>query len=246
MEEIGSQCARLRVDPSVMTSRILLLLLMAMAAPLVYGAPMPMPSESDSPSTDSRNSLGMLVITPRAPGLARAIFLTDDSDSDDAFTLLFSRGIMAEMAPSVENRGLLFSPDPNIIVVRGCRGNYQEDPSGACRQIFAFPSYPPRTPRPRIPSASRFPRPRVVPQTQRDLVKRFNTSRRQNTWLGRSLSSGSDERDSSSSSPSSRSSSSSSSEPYEDNAPTGLPFIHSTTPATTTTTLSTTTPDCDD
>ncbi|XP_064097828.1 uncharacterized protein LOC135209119 isoform X7 [Macrobrachium nipponense] len=215
MEEIGSQCARLRVDPSVMTSRILLLLLMAMAAPLVYGAPMPMPSESDSPSTDSRNSLGMLVITPRAPGLARA--------------------------------SLLFSPDPNIIVVRGCRGNYQEDPSGACRQIFAFPSYPPRTPRPsRIPSASRFPRPRVVPQTQRDLVKRFNTSRRQNTWLGRSLSSGSDERDSSSSSPSSRSSSSSSSEPYEDNAPTGLPFIHSTTPATTTTTLSTTTPDCDD
>ncbi|XP_066945868.1 uncharacterized protein [Macrobrachium rosenbergii] len=241
MEELRSQRAMRRVDPSVMTSRILLLLLVAMAGPAVYGAPMPMPSESDSPSTDSRNSLGMLVITPRAPGLARAIFLTDDSDSDDAFTLLFSRGVMAEMAPSVENR------DPNIIVVRGCRGDYQEDPTGACRQIFAFPSYPPRTPRPRIPSASRFPRPRVVPQTQRDLVKRFNTSRRRNTWFGRSLSSSSDERDSSSLSPSSpSSSSSSSSEPYEDNAPSGLPFIHSTTPATTTTTLGTTTPDCDD
>ncbi|XP_068215713.1 uncharacterized protein [Palaemon carinicauda] len=241
MQEIRNKSSRRRVATAV-TSHILIL--MAMVGP-IYGAPMAMPSESDSPSTDSRNSLGMLLIEPRSPGFTRA----NDSDSDDAFTLLFSRSVMAEMPPSVENRGLRFSPDPNIIVVRGCRGDFRQDPTGACRQLFAFPSYPPTTTRPRIPS--RQPNPRIVSQSQRDLVKKFNPSRRR--WFGRSLSSGESDSSSSSrsssrssSSPSSSSSSSSSANSYEENIPTGSPFVYSTTESPTSSTPSTTTPDCDD
>ncbi|XP_068215716.1 uncharacterized protein [Palaemon carinicauda] len=213
MQEIRNKSSRRRVATAV-TSHILIL--MAMVGP-IYGAPMAMPSESDSPSTDSRNSLGMLLIEPRSPGFTRA--------------------------------SLRFSPDPNIIVVRGCRGDFRQDPTGACRQLFAFPSYPPTTTRPRIPS--RQPNPRIVSQSQRDLVKKFNPSRRR--WFGRSLSSGESDSSSSSrsssrssSSPSSSSSSSSSANSYEENIPTGSPFVYSTTESPTSSTPSTTTPDCDD
>ncbi|ROT73287.1 hypothetical protein C7M84_008286 [Penaeus vannamei] len=92
---------------------------------------------------------------------------------------------MAEMAAPVSTR------EPSIIRVSSCRQGFGQDPSGNCRQAFTpGPYLPPSRPdrnanvqsiisRVRAP-----PRPRVVPQTQRDLVRQFNTSRRRPSWFG--------------------------------------------------------------
>lgn len=224
MEGGSRRCPGIRVQPSV-TSHILLHLLLLVAS--TSCAPRALPSESDSLSKDSRNSVGMLVINSRTLAIPTAIFITDDTDSDDVVGY-YIPVVMAETTAPVSTR------DPSIIVVRGCRGGYETDPSGACRKIFSFPSYP-KT-RPRVtPTATRTPpRPRVVPQTQRDLVRRFNPTRRRHSWFGRSLGA-------SASAGSSSSSSYSSSGPSA--TPTGrslLPF-DPTTPSTTSTTE-----DCDD
>ncbi|XP_063848022.1 uncharacterized protein LOC135093075 isoform X2 [Scylla paramamosain] len=98
--------------------------------------------------------------------------------------------IMAEMEAPVSTR------DPSIIRVAGCRPGFNEDPLGTCRPVFVPRAYLPRTTRPNRQTniASLLPvrpRPRVSrpqPQTQRDLIRQFNTSRRRQAWFGRSLS----------------------------------------------------------
>ncbi|XP_037782155.1 uncharacterized protein LOC119578662 isoform X2 [Penaeus monodon] len=139
------------------------------------------PRPDDNSSQDS-NSVDMLVISPQP------VAVPSIGGSSSGEVNYYIPVIMAEMAAPVSTR------EPSIIRVSSCRQGFGQDPAGNCRQAF--------TPMPYLPSSrpdrnvnvqsiiSRVrapPRPRVVPQTQRDLVRQFNTSRRRPSWFGRSI-----------------------------------------------------------
>ncbi|XP_053647906.1 uncharacterized protein [Cherax quadricarinatus] len=158
------------------------------AAVPVTCAPHPDSSDNDTPTRD--NALEMLVITPRASPLPSIVVVTGGSSAGSSEDLVnyYLPVIMAEMAAPVSTR------DPSIIRV-SCRQGFHEDPVGGCRPVFNPTPYFPHSPRPNrhtsvasilpsIRSPSRIPRPEV--QTQRELIRQFNISRRP-SWFGRSL-----------------------------------------------------------
>lgn len=146
------------------------------------------PRPDDNSSQDS-NSVDMLVLSPQPVAVPSLVLFTGGSSGGSSGELSYYIPVfMAEMAAPVSTR------EPSIIRVSSCRQGFGQDPSGNCRQAFTpGPYLPPSRPdrnanvqsiisRVRAP-----PRPRVVPQTQRDLVRQFNTSRRRPSWFGRSI-----------------------------------------------------------
>ncbi|XP_063612224.1 uncharacterized protein LOC134785751 isoform X1 [Penaeus indicus] len=145
------------------------------------------PRPDDNSSQDS-NSVDMLVISPQPVAVPSIVLFTGGSSGGSSGEQLnyYIPVFMAEMAAPVSTR------EPSIIRV-SCRQGFGQDPAGNCRQSFTPMPYLPSRPdrnanvqsiisRVRAP-----PRPRVVPQTQRDLVRQFNTSRRRPSWFGRSI-----------------------------------------------------------
>ncbi|XP_045129873.1 uncharacterized protein LOC123515399 [Portunus trituberculatus] len=187
---------------STYTWALLLGVWAAWGAGEVHAAPHPHPDSPDSPETpevappppqqgssspSSGNALGMLLLPPRTPIVVVAG--GRGSTAEDIMNI-YLPVIMAEMKAPVSTR------DPSIIRVAGCRPGFNEDPLGACRPVFVPRAYLPRTSRPNrqtniaslLPVRPRPRVPRPQPQTQRDLIRQFNTSRRRQTWFGRSLS----------------------------------------------------------